>query len=148
MAKTTRRRSRMAWNAQLPTSLGMPKDSIEAAHLVQRGLTFRRLQDFQEASGLSLEQISRVASISARTLSRRQEEGRLKSDESDRLVRVARVFDLAVGLFEGDRAGAREWLEKPQAALGGEVPLEFSSTDVGAREVEKLIARLEHGILS
>ena len=129
-------------------SLAMPDDSIQVVRLVREGLRFGRLREFQEASGLSLEQIARVASISPRTLTRRQGEGRLKPDESDRLLRVSRVFDLAVELFEGDRAAAREWLQRPQPGLGGEVPLELASTDVGAREVEKLIARLEHGILA
>jgi gamma-glutamyltranspeptidase/glutathione hydrolase len=31
--------------------------------------------------------------------------------------------------------------------LGGEVPIEFASTDVGAREVENLIACLELGVI-
>ena len=32
--------------------------------------------------------------------------------------------------------------------LGGEVPLEIASTGVGARDVENLIIRLEHGVFA
>jgi len=80
-----------------------------------------------------------------RTLSRRQREGRLARDESDRVLRAAKIFDLTVELFEGDSDGAREWLLLPQYGLGGQRPVNFARTEVGAREVENLIGRLEWG---
>jgi putative toxin-antitoxin system antitoxin component (TIGR02293 family) len=55
-------------------------------------------------------------------------------------------FDKAVGLFEGDVAAARAWLETPSKALGSETPLAAVETEIGAREVEDLIGRLEHGV--
>ncbi len=130
-------------------SLGLrTDDSVKLVHMVQEGFTFAKLRTFHRASGLPLERIARAASIPKRTLTRRQAEGRLHPDESDRLLRVARVFDLAVDLFEGDVTAARQWIERPQVGLGGAQPLEFASTDIGAREVEKLIIRLEHGVLA
>ena len=67
-------------------------------------------------------------------------------EESDRLLRVSRVFGRALELFEGDRDAAATWLTSPQRALGGLVPFELAKTDVGAQEVERLVGRLEHGI--
>ena len=64
------------------------------------------------------------------------------------MLRIARVFDLAAALFEHDLASANVWLREPKKALGGEAPLQFARTEVGAREVEHLIGRLEHGVLS
>ena len=130
-------------------SLGLgTDDSVQLVSSVRAGFKFERLLAFHKASGLSLERIAQVAGISTRTLTRRRREGRLRSNESDRLFRLSRVFDLAVDLFEGDSTAGRQWLEKPQSGLSGAVPLEFASTDVGAREVEKLITRLEHGIFT
>jgi uncharacterized protein (DUF2384 family) len=40
------------------------------------------------------------------------------------------------------------WLRSPNRALGGESPLALSKTEVGAREVENLIGRLEHGVFT
>jgi putative toxin-antitoxin system antitoxin component (TIGR02293 family) len=68
--------------------------------------------------------------------------------ESDRLVRASRIFGRALSLFEGDRDAATHWLSEPQKALGGEVPLSVARTELGALEVERLIARLEHGVFS
>jgi putative toxin-antitoxin system antitoxin component (TIGR02293 family) len=62
------------------------------------------------------------------------------------LVRLSRVVGLALQLFEGGLEEARVWLLSPHAALGNAIPLEFAANEVGAREVENLIGRLEHGI--
>ena len=43
---------------------------------------------------------------------------------------------------------ARQWLTSPQYGLGGAVPLEYAETEVGAREVEDLLGRIEHGVYS
>ena len=120
----------------------------ELVRLVKAGLPFDRLVKFQKAAGISMDVVARLAGIPRRTLARRQDEGRLRPDESDRVLRLSTLFDLATDLFEGDTEGARRWLESPQAGLGGEVPFEFASTEVGAREVENLILRLEHGVIA
>ena len=131
------------------SSLGLVRsDPLEVVDLIREGFAYRRLRDFQEASGLSTERVARATRIPTRTLSRRQASGRLTSEESDRLYRVARVFDLAVALFEGDADGARAWMESSQPALGGEVPLDLVATDAGARAVERLILQLEHGVFA
>jgi putative toxin-antitoxin system antitoxin component (TIGR02293 family) len=141
MADVTRRKPRTR------SSLGVEtEDALELIGMVRRGLSFRRLREFQRQSGLTMSRIASVTRIPSRTLSRRQESGRLEPDESDRLFRISRIFDLAVDLFEGDADAAREWLETPLRALGDEVPLDLASTDAGAREVESLITRLDHGV--
>ena len=89
-----------------------------------------------------------MVQISPRTLARRKDEGRLRPDESDRLVRVARIFGRAIDLFEGNAPAARQWLGKPNTALGGASPLEMVTSEVGAREIVGLIGRLEHGVFS
>ncbi len=123
-------------------------DASEIVRQVRAGFAFSRLERFQKATSLSWAKVAHFVAIPQRTLTRRQAEGRLAPDESDRVLRASRVFDLAVDLFEGDAAAARQWLQTPQPGLDGEVPIEFASTGVGAREVENLIARLEHGVFA
>lgn len=85
--------------------------------------------------------------ISKATLHRRKLAGRLDSAESSRVVRFARLMGRAIEVMESEDR-ARQWLAAPQAALGGEVPLEYAETEVGAREVEDLLGRIEHGVCS
>jgi putative toxin-antitoxin system antitoxin component (TIGR02293 family) len=61
---------------------------------------------------------------------------------------VSRIFARALGLFDGDRDAANQWLSSPQRPLGGSVPLTLTRTEVGALEVERLIGRLEHGVFT
>ncbi|MBN1429811.1 MAG: DUF2384 domain-containing protein [Anaerolineae bacterium] len=118
------------------------------ADKVEDGFDYRAFTQLQMAIKLPVKQLADLMSITDRTLSRRKSEGRLRPDESERLLRLARVFDLALGLFGGDKQAARNWLTRPIDALGGRAPIALSKTEVGAREVESLIHRLEHGIFT
>lgn len=53
----------------------------------------------------------------------------------------------AVEAMEGEER-ARRWLSSPQVGLGGAVPLDYAETEVGAREVEDLLGRIEYGVYS
>ncbi len=120
----------------------------ELVRQVERGLSFKALKSLGALSGLALSVIASVLGIPERTLARRKAAGRLAPDESERLLRVSTIFERAVELFEGDVAAAVTWLTSPKKALGNETPLEYSHTEPGAREVENLIGRLEHGVFS
>jgi hypothetical protein len=61
--------------------------------------------------------------------------------------RYARLLGLAVSTMESLGA-ARAWLAAPQVGLGGESPLAYAETEVGAREVEDLLGRIEYGVLA
>jgi putative toxin-antitoxin system antitoxin component (TIGR02293 family) len=50
-------------------------------------------------------------------------------------------------IFE-DRELTKKWLKEPNWQLGGTAPIDFIDTEIGAREVENLLGRLEHGIFS
>lgn len=123
--------------------------SLETAELlrkVEAGLPYDAVERFQRNVGLRTEDLARLVQIPVRTLARRREEGRLTAEESDRLVRASRVYGKALALFEGDLDAARAWLSAPAPALANRAPVEVAATDVGAREVENLIGRLEHGV--
>lgn len=115
---------------------------------VEAGLSYQALERLRVALDLPLADLAELLQIRMRTLSRRKEEGRLRPDESDRLLRASRLLAAAIELFDGDRPAARRWLAAPQEGLGGATPLEYARTDVGCREVENLIGRLEYGIVT
>ena len=85
--------------------------------------------------------------MSPRTLVRRKVRGRFSADESDRLLRAARILGRALELFEGDRDAAMKWMLNAQPALGAS-PIDAARTELGAREVENLVGRIEHGVYS
>ena len=123
-------------------------ETDELLKQVQKGLPFRVLERLGRNLELPTRTVAELAQISNRTLHRRKEERRLQPAESDRLLRVSRLFARAIELFEGDYHAARQWLSSPQRALGGVVPLTLAKSELGAIEVERLIGRLEHGVFS
>lgn len=125
-----------------------PLDSAGLVRRVKEGFSYRALERLRDNVGLSREAVADLVQIRPRTLDRRKERGKLEPDESDRLLRVSRVFGQAIGLFEGNVEAAKGWLSSPQRALGGAAPLDMAKTEIGAREVEDLIGRLEHGVFS
>ena len=72
---------------------------------------------------------------------------RLSVDESERLLRLAMVAAIAVDIF-GDQREVSAWLQAPNRALGGVTPLSQMDTDVGVRQVECALGRIEHGVFS
>jgi putative toxin-antitoxin system antitoxin component (TIGR02293 family) len=125
-----------------------PVDTVRLVERVEKGFSYSELEHLQDNIGLSRSELADLVQVKPRTLDRRKKEDHLLPEESDRLLRVARVFGKALELFEGDPESAREWLSSPQPALGGAVPLDMARTDIGAREVEALAGRLEHGVFS
>ena len=114
---------------------------------IHAGLSFRAVQNLQKALDIPLEKIAAVLGMSRATLHRRKMAGKIEKDESERLVRYQRLLQKANDVF-GSAANAREWLNHPQRGLGNAVPLEFAKTEIGAREVENLLGRIEYGVYS
>lgn len=122
----------------------------EAAYVIRHvrdGLGFEEFHALQDMLGVTEERLAGLLAMSRATLHRRKKAGHLDRSESDRLVRYARLFSRATAAL-GGREGARSWLSSPAVAFGGELPLDFADTEVGAREVEALLGRLEHGVFS
>jgi putative toxin-antitoxin system antitoxin component (TIGR02293 family) len=131
------------------SSLGLSAaNSAELIRQLERGFSFKTLHVLESRSGLTLSRLASVIGIPERTLARRKASGKLTPEESGRLLRISAVFEDAVDLFEGDVRAAVNWLTTPRKALGDRPPLSYARTEPGAREVENLIGRLEHGIFS
>jgi putative toxin-antitoxin system antitoxin component (TIGR02293 family) len=112
---------------------------------VLAGLPLAELADLREALDLPMERVAAKIGMSRATFHRRQKTGVLSADESDKAIRLARIVGQAIGVFEG-AAAARNWLNAPQRGLGGATPLDYAATEVGAREVENLLGRIDHGV--
>lgn len=119
----------------------------ELGERVRQGLPYAALEAVMARLGLSREQVAEALHLPERTLARRKKERRLHPDESDRLFRLARIAAQAEDALGSTEKTAR-WLQKPNRALGGRVPLALLDTDAGAREVEEVLGRIEHGVVS
>ena len=135
--------------AELAERLGVGdagiRSEIDLLDAVSRGLPTVAVDAAVHSGILSADEADRLV-IARRTLAARKARGQdLTRDESDRLMRVARVNAVSLEQF-GSAEKAGRWLRKPNRALGGRVPLELLATGEGARVVEETIMRIAHGL--
>ncbi len=124
------------------------KKPDDLARLVREGLPARTVTALAEKLHIGNSVLSRQLGIPQRTLTRRlSQRSLLTPAESDRTVRVARVYANAVEMI-GDPEKAIEWLRTPNRALGGERPLDQLDTDVGAQMVDDVLGRIAYGVYS
>jgi len=116
-----------------------------AVSKINKGLGTGILATIQSRLHLSNQQLSDLMLVSTRTLDRRKKENRLPPDESERSYRIARLTDRAYQVF-GETEKVASWFSEPNYALGNKKPLELAKTEPGARLIEQLLGRIEHGI--
>lgn len=131
-------------------ALFLPLRATSTAELrdaVRQGLPFSALETLTRQLEISPQQCSAVLGIPPRTVARRKEARQLNPQESDRLYRLARAASQAVDVL-GSLDKARLWLKTPNRALNCDRPLDLLDTEIGARQVEDVLLRLNYGIFS
>ncbi|WP_159873449.1 MULTISPECIES: antitoxin Xre/MbcA/ParS toxin-binding domain-containing protein [unclassified Raoultella] len=123
------------------------EDGIALMGKISHGLegsVARQISAWAEITPAELRKMSGIAN----TTFNRSIKSRFSADQSERLVRILRVIERAVELFEGDKEAAQKWMNEPNRALGWKTPAEVVSSETGALEVMRLITRVEHGVYS
>ena len=126
----------------LPSNEDHPSEAIEA---VREGLPAEAFDWLKSELGLTAATLADALHVSRRTVSRRKKEGRFKTGESERVLRLARLYRRAAKVLGGPEE-ARAWMQEPNFALGEATPLRFADTEPGARRLEQLLGQIEHGI--
>ena len=124
-----------------------PRSSLDWVKMIRKGIPAAAVESLTRMVGVSQSELAATLGIPERTLARRKREGMLTSEESAKLVRLARVVARAHQVFE-DLNAALNWLKSPNAALSGAVPLTLLDTDIGAESVLDTLGRIEHGVFT
>jgi putative toxin-antitoxin system antitoxin component (TIGR02293 family) len=115
--------------------------------VIRQGIPAAAVDSLLTAIHVSRSDLAKLLGIPERTLARRKREGILNSEESSKLLRVARVVARAAEVFE-DAEAALDWLKAPNAALQRRTPLSLLDTDIGAESVLDTLGRIEHGVFA
>ena len=128
--------------------MGTLFEEISPAEMVRKirgGLPAGSFVEVADMLGISQEALAGKLGLVARTLNRKRKANEnLSAQESERLLRVVRVWNQAGALFRDDRTIA-DWMLRPAPSLGQASPLDLLDTDVGTTEVIELIAGLAYG---
>jgi len=114
---------------------------------IKRGLPVSSFEKLRKNLDISEKSLSLTVRIAKRTLTRRKQEGRFTAAESERVFRIAKLYDKAMDVFE-ERNLSRKWFREPAKALGDKTPIDYADTEPGAQEVWDLLGRIEHGVFS
>jgi putative toxin-antitoxin system antitoxin component (TIGR02293 family) len=121
--------------------------SMEWVSAIRRGIPSSAVDALTAFLLVSQTEFSDALDIPVRTLVRRKGEGLLNSEESAKLVRVARVIQRAEEVFDNP-VSARDWLKSANTSLGGETPMSLLDTEIGAEAVIDTLGRIEHGVFA
>jgi putative toxin-antitoxin system antitoxin component (TIGR02293 family) len=124
-----------------------PHSDLDWIEVIRNGISATAIEALLKAMQLSQSEFARALDIPERTLARRKREGVLNSEESAKVLRVARVVGRAGEVFE-DPDAALDWLKSPNAALSRATPLSLLDTDIGAESVLDTLGRIEHGVFA
>jgi putative toxin-antitoxin system antitoxin component (TIGR02293 family) len=108
------------------------------------GLDRSAFDRFKYLVAISSEDLGKAMGVTMSTLARRE---KFKPDESERLFRVASVFQRVLEVF-ADIEKSQRWFKSPKRVLGDNTPLEYCHSEIGAEEVRNLLGRIEHGVFS
>jgi len=123
------------------------RDTKDLKLALRSGFPYATFEAVLAALDLNAADLARLVGVASRTLARRKTSKLLSPIESDRLYRVARIT-LRASEVVGSLAKARAWLHQENRALGGVSPISQLDTEIGERQVDELLDRLNYGIFS
>ena len=120
-------------------------DRILVDGAVRDGLTVQIALELDKKGDVNMESITRHNVIPRKTWESALKSGAdlLTPINSERVLRVARVTAKARETFGRDKADI--WMERITSSLENQPPMALLATESGARAVELLLGRIEHG---
>lgn len=124
-----------------------PRTALDWVAIIRQGISSAAVDSLSRSLRVTQSELAAALAIPERTLARRKREGLLNSEESAKLVRLARVVERASNVFD-DLDAALDWLKSPNAALAGAIPLSLMDTDIGAESIMDTLGRIAHGVFA
>lgn len=123
------------------------RSELDLAVAVAKGLPTAAVDALVAHGAILTHEIGHLL-LPPQTLADRKKRRRpLTPDESDRVAGIARLHARATEIL-GDDGKAFAWMRRPNRALGGQPPVELLRTGEGARLVDDVLTRLEHGVFA
>ncbi|MBK5413368.1 type II RES/Xre toxin-antitoxin system antitoxin [Pseudomonas sp. TH31] len=117
----------------------------ERLHQIKVGFPADLIHAFRLAFDLQDRHLETLLNASISTLERRRRAHKnLDPVASERLDRIAVVSHLAEEILE-TQVTAAHWMSTPNKALGGTAPIMLCETNIGAKQVRRVLQALEWG---
>jgi putative toxin-antitoxin system antitoxin component (TIGR02293 family) len=120
-------------------------DRLKLVDMIRDGFTVGAVERAAAAAEIDVGLLAELGVIPARTLAHSRRAGRFSAAQSDRVARFFRILGQAREVFADSRK-AQSWLVRATTALDGRAPVDLLDTEEGARLVEDLLLRIDHGL--
>lgn len=117
----------------------------ERLQQIREGFAADLVQPVKATFSLPERSLEILLNASISTLERRRRERKvLDPVASERLDRIAMVCQLAEEVFES-RLAAADWMSRANRSLGGQTPVMLCETEIGAKQVRRVLNALDWG---
>ena len=132
-------------SGQSVAGAGSRAEQVQAEYVVSAGRPAAALVGIAEALRVPRERIYQLIGLSASTAKRKlARDETLDPPMTERLNRVGAIEKLAEDTF-GDPVMASAWLQTSNLGLGNVVPLSLLDTEIGCREVSRVLNAIAYG---
>jgi putative toxin-antitoxin system antitoxin component (TIGR02293 family) len=118
---------------------------LELVEDIREGFVFAQVVALAKEAGVALGELVEFGIIPRRTFTHSKQNQRFTATQSARLARFFRIQQKAKATF-GSADKALQWLKRPTKPLQDHAPASLLDTEEGARLVEDLLTRIDHGI--
>ncbi|WP_259780682.1 type II RES/Xre toxin-antitoxin system antitoxin [Aestuariispira ectoiniformans] len=122
-----------------------PAVRLELLEKLENGLELDLVEATAKSLGVETRDFATFGVMPRRTLSHSTAKGRFSAEQSQRIARFFRIMVRATDTF-GDTERAERWLKRPSRPLRDHAPFELLDSEEGARLIEDLLDRIDHGL--
>lgn len=120
---------------------------FEKMHVVREGVSKKDLEILKLKANMDYTSMAKVLSVTRATLINKKGSERFNASLSERIVSLADLYSFGFEVFE-DETLFNQWMQNPNRALGGEIPLDVIDNQFGREEVKNVIGRISYGVYS
>jgi putative toxin-antitoxin system antitoxin component (TIGR02293 family) len=121
--------------------------SMDVIEFIRHGMPYYTVDNILDKTCISRRDISNILHISVRQMNRYHPEDLLSAEQSGFIYEFSRLYVRGLDIF-GDKETFEKWVQRPQMALGMQVPVSLLDTAEGFRMVNDLLSQIEYGFYS
>ncbi len=123
------------------------RSSRDYINLSRKGLSVKQLKQILIYTGISMDEMTNLVSLSKRQLARYAEEKTLKTDISAHLIQIVDLYTFGYSVFEKTDK-FQKWMRSEIRALAYQRPIDLLDTPFGINDVRTILGRIEYGVYS
>lgn len=120
---------------------------FEKMKKLQDGLSKADLEKLKFRTELDYDKLSKALSVTRATLINKKGVQKYSYAVGERILGLADIYSYGYKVFE-DESKFKNWMFRPNQALGGRIPYDLIDNQFGREEVKNLIGRIEYGVYS